>query len=139
MKWYHKLGISFINILILGAALIFIYLNAVPVEEWGFVTVDAGMILLIVIILYMLVNVFVALCLTYMQEHNAIAKIAKSLIMTIVIIALFDYALFPILWIFGYDFMGEGDFVRNTLILASLIRLVVRVWLGRRFGGDAEE
>lgn len=136
MKLYHRIGISFINILILGGALVFIYLQAIPVDEWALFSVDTTTILLIVIILYAIVNVFVSLCLTYMQQHSLLAQFVKSFVMTILVIALFDYILFPVLWIFGYSF--EGDLVRNTLIIASLIRLFIRIWLGRRWGGDSK-
>jgi len=123
--------------MILGGALVLIYLQAIPADDWTLISANAGTILLIVVILYIIVNVFVSLCLTYMREDNTIAKLVKTLVMTILIIAIFDYALFPVLWLFGYTF--EGDNVRNTLILASLLRTFIKIWLGRRWGGDVKQ
>ena len=131
-----RLGIGFIDLMILGCALIFIYLQITPTEDWGIMTADAGTILLIVFILYIAVVIFASICLNYMRTESTLAKLVKSFVMTILVLSLFDYLLFPVLWIFGYSFPGD---VRNVLIVASIIRTLTKVWLSRRWGGEAEE
>jgi len=135
LRWYHKMGIGLVDLLILTVALMAIYFNVTPSSDIGLITTDAIGMLIIVVVLYVGVVAFASICLTYMREDNFIAKLVKSLIMTIVIVALFNWALFPVLWIFGYDFVGE---VGNILIIASVVRTIVKIFLRRRFGGNAE-
>ena len=133
MRLIHRLGIGFVDMLLLGFGLIAIYFQAVPVAEWGFVTLDAFWLMVLVVALYVTVNIFASLCLMYMREDNTIAKAIKSLVMTILIIAIFSWVLFPVLWIFGYS-MPDG--AKNILLVVSVVRALVKIWLGRRWRTD---
>ena len=133
MRLLYRLGIGFVDMLILGFGLIAIYFQAVPVDEWGIVTIDAFWLMVLVIALYISVNIFSSLCLMYMREDNAIAKTIKSLVMTILVIAIFSWVLFPVLWIFGYSMPADA---KNILMLVSIIRTLVKIWMRRWLGGD---
>jgi len=130
MRLIHRLGIGFIDMMILSFGLIAIYFQAVPVDEWGFITVDAFWLMIVVVGLYVSVNIFSSLCLMYMREDNAIAKAVKSIVMTILVIAIFSWVLFPVLWIFGYS-MPDG--AKNILMFVSIVRAIVKVYFGRRW------
>ena len=134
LRLIHRIIIDTVSLLILILALIWIYFQAVPVAEWGLVTVDAFWLMVVVASLYLVVNVFASLCLMYMREDNTVAKAIKSLVMTILIIAIFDWLLFPVLWIFGYNLATE---VKDILVIVSIVRLLVKVWLRRWLGGGA--
>lgn len=135
MRLIHRLGIGFVDMLLLGFGLIAIYFQAVPVANWGVVTVDAFWLFVVVVGLYISVNLFSSLCLMYMREDNAIAKAIKSLVMTILVIAIFSWVLFPALWIFGYSM---PDSAKNILLIVSVVRALVKIWLGRRWRTDEQ-
>ena len=132
MRLIHRLGIGFVDMMLLGFGLVAIYFQATPVTEWGFVTVDAFWLMVVVVGLYMGVNIFSSLCLMYMREDNAIAKGIKSLVMTILVVAIFSWVLFPVLWIFGYSMAADA---KNILMIVSVIRTLVKIWLNSRWGG----
>ena len=132
MRLIHRLGIGFVDMMLLGFGLVAIYFQAVPVAEWGIVTVDAFWLMIVVVSLYITVNIFSSLCLMYMREDNAIAKAIKSLVMTILVVAIFSWVLFPVLWIFGYSMAADA---KNILMIVSVIRTLVKIWLNRRWGG----
>ena len=132
MRLIHRLGIGFVDMMLLGFGLVAIYFQAVPVAEWGIVTVDAFWLMVVVVALYIIVNIFSSLCLMYMREDNAIAKAIKSLVMTILVVAIFSWLLFPALWIFGYSMAADA---KNILMIVSVIRTLVKIWLNRRWGG----
>lgn len=132
MRFIHRLGIGFVDMMLLGLGLIGIYFQAVPVAEWGIVTVDAFWLMVIFICLYIGVNVFASLCLMYMREDNSIAKAIKSLVMTILVVAVFSWVLFPVLWIFGYSMAADA---KDILMIVSVVRTLVKIWLNRRWGG----
>ena len=96
MRFIHRLGIGFIDLLILGCGLIFIYMNTIPVETWGLFGADALTMLLLIIILYLIVTVFSSLCLTYMREDNTLAKLVEGFVATIMIVSLYSYLLFAL-------------------------------------------
>jgi hypothetical protein len=136
MRLIHRIITDTVSLLILIFALIWIYFQAVPVAEWGLIPVDAFWLMIVVAGLYFTVNIFSSLCLTTMREDSMIAKAAKSLVMTILVIAIFDWLLFPVLWIFGYDLAAE---VKDILVFVSIVRLLVKIWLRRWFGGREAE
>ena len=132
LRLIHRVIIDTVSLLILMLALVWIYFQAVPVTEWGLITVDAFWLMVVVAGLYIGVNIFSSLCLMYMREDNALAKAIKSLVMAILIIAIFSWLLFPVLWIFGYNLAAE---VKDILMFVSIVRLLVKIWLRRWFGG----
>jgi len=136
MRIIHRIIIDTVSLLILIFALVWIYFQATPVAEWGLITVDAFWLMVVVASLYITVNIFASLCLMYMREDNALAKAIKSLVMTILIIAIFDWLLFPVLWIFGYNLAAE---VKDILVFVSIVRLLVKIWLRRWLGGREVE
>ena len=131
VKTAIKIGIGLIDILILGLALVYIYLAATPLEDIGLITVDIGMILLTVIILYVAIVGLVSLCLTYMREDNTFAKLVKGFISTIVIMALFNLLIFPLMWLLGYSLSAD---VQLTLMIAAIARMLCKIFLRRYFG-----
>ena len=133
MRLIHRIGIGFIDMLILGFGLIAIYFQAVPVAEWGFITIDAFWLMVIVAGLYVGINIFASLCLMYMREDNTLAKVVKSFVMTVMVIAIFSWILFPVLWVFGYSMPADA---KNILMLVSVIRTLVKIWLNRVWGVD---
>ena len=126
-----KAGIGLIDILILGLALVYIYLAATPFEEIGLVTVDAMTLLLTVMILYLCVVALVSLCLTYMREDNWTAKIVKGIVSTLLIMTLFNLLIFPLMWLLGYSLAAD---VQIVLMVAAIIRLLCKIFLRRMFG-----
>ena len=126
-----KLGIGLIDILILGLALVYIYLAALPVDDLGLLTMDAMFILLTVVILYIIIVAVVSLFLTYMREDNNIAKIVKAIVSTLLIMTLFNIFIFPIMWLMGYSLSAD---VQLVLTVAAIIRMLAKVFLRRYFG-----
>ena len=131
IKGFVKAGIALIDILILGLALVYIYLAAQPVDDIGLVAVDTMMILITVVVLYLVIVAAVSLCLTYMREDNGIAKVVKSFVSILLVMTLFNFIIFPLMWLMGYSL---GADVQIVLIVASIIRLIAKIFLKRYFG-----
>lgn len=136
MRWYHRIGIGFLDLMILSCALIAIYFEVTPTGSFGLLTLNALEIMLAVIVLYVLCAAFTSFALMYMQEQNAFAKALKTLVSTVVTVALFGWILLPALWFLGYSFSGD---VENVLIIASIIRGIVKIWLRRYFERGSTE
>jgi len=130
-KFFVKIGIAFIDILILGIALVYIYLAATPLEDFGLLAMDTLYILLTVIILYVIVVAVVGLFLTYMREDNTLAKMVKSFVSTLLVMTLFNIFIFPIMWLMGYSLAAD---VQLVLLVASIIRMLTKIFLRRYFG-----
>lgn len=117
---------------ILAAALLYLYSLAIP--EGGTIQIFAvsGLwLFLIVVALYAIIVLVVGLLLTTMRQDSWWANLAKSMVSTALIIALMDWFLIPVLWIFGYTLQGD---IRNTLLIASIARTLLKIFLGRRWG-----
>ena len=132
MRFIHRLGIGFLDLIILTAALTYIYLGVLPDENIGLWTTDAFVIFATVILLYLVVVGFVSLCLTYMREDNKVAMIVKSLVSTIMVVALFNWIIFPLMWFLGYQVRGDVELI---LTITAIIRVVIKSLFNRRYGG----
>ena len=88
---------------------------------------------MLVVGLYVGINILASGCLMYMREDNTIAKVIKSFVMTVMVIAIFSWVLFPLLWVFGYSMPADA---KNILMIVSVARILVKIWLNRRWGGD---
>lgn len=133
MRLRHRLGIGIINMTMLALILIYIFFGATPVHEWGIITVSGLWLFIIVVVLWIGVNAIASGLLTTMRQDSTLAKLGKSIVGGIIVIALFDWILFPVLFVFGYAVTVD---VRQALIIGSLIRTVVGIWLKRRWGGE---
>lgn len=130
MRFMHRLLKSAIDIMILAAVLTYIFLGVLPGEDIGLFTFDAMFIFVAVIVLYAVVVGFTSLCLTYMREDNTIAKLVKGFVSTVLIVTLFNWIIFPAMWVLGYTVDRD---VQLILTLAAVLRLIIRIFLGRRW------
>jgi len=135
MRFVHRILISAIDILILAFALTYIFLGVLPAENIGFFTFDALFIFLTVIILYVVIVGFVSLCLTYMREDNTIAKLVKGFVSTVLIVTLFNWVIFPLMWFLGYAVHTDVQWI---LTITAIVRLMIKIFLGRRLSGGTE-
>lgn len=131
-----RIGIGLIDLLILTVALVYIYLGASPAGGIRLFASNALFIFLIVVVLYVSVVALTSILLTTMRQDSFFARLGKSIVATIIVVAMFAWFLPPLLWMFGYNLSADVD-IRNTLIIASLVRSVFKVWAGRRYAGGA--
>ena len=132
MRLVHKILKYMIDLLLLSAGLLYLYLTATPADSAGLMVADGVTIILIVFGLYLVIVGFVSLCLTYMVANSWTANLVKSIVTTIMVVALLDWLLIPILfYFFG---LNLGADVRTVLIIVSVARTLLKIWLGRRWG-----
>ena len=129
-----RLGIGLLDLAILATGLIYIYLGTSPTGGLRLFAGDALIIFLIVVVLYIIVVGVASLLLTTMRQDSFLANMGKTVVSIIIVVALFSWILVPSLWVFGYDLSANVD-IRNTLIIISVIRSIIKVWAGRRFAG----
>ncbi len=135
MRMLHRLMISAIDILILAFALTYIFLGVLPAENIGFFTFDALFIFLTVVILYIAVVGFTSLCLTYMREDNTIAKLVKGFVSTVLVATLLNWVIFPLMFFLGYKVVTDVQWI---LTITAVVRLMIKIFLGRRLGGTEQ-
>ena len=126
MKFRYTITRAIIDLLILCIGLFFIYLSALPGEEISWLQTDGLGVLLIVFVSYLLVIAFIELLLVYMRQDTWVAKTIKSLIAVLLVALLFPFALFGLLWLFGYGI--EGDVV-PVIMLITIVRFIIKIWL----------
>jgi len=136
MNFVHKILRYILDLLLLSLGLIYLYLTATPAESAGLMVADGLLIVFVVFALYALIVGFVSLCLTYMIANSWGARIVKSIVSTVMIVALLDWLLIPILYFFFG--LNLGADVRLVLLVTSLIRALMKIWLGRKWGGGEE-
>lgn len=130
MKLRYVILRAVIDLLILSAGLFFIYMSAAPWDAVSWLETDAIGVLIIVFVSYLLIIAFIELLLVYMRQDTFIAKTVKTAIATMLVILLFPFALFGLLWLFGYGI--EGD-VAPAIMLITIVRFIIKIWLGWMF------
>lgn len=135
-RFLVRIGIGLFDLFILTAGLLYIYLGTSPTGGIRLFAANALTIFLVVIGLYLGVVMASTVLLNPMRTEGWLSNTAKSIVSTIIIVALFSWFLVPFLWLFGYNLNADVD-IKNTLIVISLIRSLFKIWLGRRFGGGS--
>lgn len=128
MRWYHKLGMTFIDKLILAVML---FLTVLDVTD-GLTAIgwDLGFIILVVGLAYMGVVGFVAIITFFFRTEGRGVGFVKGLVSALMI-----WLLFPKLLSIGFMLVGVSvsSNVETVLLLAFIIRAFVGGWLGRRW------
>jgi len=132
--FFIRLGIGLGDMLLLTTGLLYIYFGTSPTGGLRIFATNAFIIFIVVVVLYLIIVAISSLFLTTMRQDSWAARIAKSIVSTIIVVALFSWFLVPVLWVFGYDLNADVD-IRNTLIIISIVRTLFKIWAGRRFGG----
>lgn len=135
MRILHRIGIGLLDMLLLTAALCYIFLGTKQNDELMLFSADATFIFILVVVMYVGVVAVVSLLTTTMRQDSWMANLAKSIVSGVVIIALFEWVLWPVLWVFGYSTTAD---IRFILIVTSLGRSLMKIWLRRRWGGGGE-
>lgn len=126
-----KAGVALIDILILTGGFIYLWLRTVPLDDIGFIAVSGLWLFVWMFIIYIAIIAVVSLFLSRMMEDSTFAKIMKTVVSTILTFALMDIVLPVVLLIMGYT-LEEN--IRNVLLIISIVRWTVKIWLGRRLG-----
>ena len=128
MRWYHKLGMTFIDKIILA---IMLFLAVLDVTA-GLTAIgwDLGLIVIVVAIAYIGVVAFVALITFFFRSEGRGVGLVKGLVSAILI-----WLLFPKILELGFMLVGVSvsDNVENVLLIAFIVRAFVGAWLGRRW------
>lgn len=133
MRWYHRLGMTFVDKLILALML---FLTVLDVTA-GLTAIgwDLGLIVIVVSLAYMGVVGFVAFITFFFRTEGRGVGFVKGLVSAMLI-----WLLFP--KILGIGFMLVGVSVSSNvelvLLLAFIIRAFVGGYLGRRWGEIGE-
>lgn len=133
MKWYHRIGISVIDLLIVVVMLWGISLAVAPMEGLlYFVTTDGMTIAAITFGIYIGLAIFAeVLVMTGGMAGDAwFAKLARGAITTIIVMLGFPWLIKRVFWFMG---LMVGADVENILFYAAFIRFAVRYILGRRW------
>lgn len=142
MSWLRsilvRLGLGLLDLVILATGLMYIYFGASPSGSIRLFATDAFWMFIIIVGLYLVVVAISSLFLTTMRQDSTLARISKSVVSTIIVVAIFSWFLIPVLWVFGYDLNKSVD-IRNTLLIISIVRWIVKIWAGRYFGGKDNE
>lgn len=131
MRLRYTILKTFIDIMILGIGLLFIYANQIVAGDWASWLMTDGLgVLVIVFGSYLGTIAFIEILLVYMRQDTWFAKIVKSFVAILLVITIFPFVLFGLLWLFGYGIAGD---VVPILMIIAIIRSLVGVWLGRIF------
>lgn len=133
MRWYHKVGMTIVDKLILAMML---FLTVLDVTA-GLTAIgwDLGLIVLVVSIAYMGVVGSVAIITFFFRTEGRGVGFVKGLVSALLI-----WLLFPKVLEIGFFLVGVSvsSNVENVLLLAFIIRAFVGAWLGRRWGEIGE-
>lgn len=131
MKWYHKIGIAFVDKLILALALIFVALSVTPSEDIpAFLTTDAVTILMIVFISYIAVIMFVNLLTLGFRMDSGVLRLALGILSGGFVLWLYPKLLWLLLFFFGLSISQD---VETVLVWTIVIRTFLRFYLNRLF------
>lgn len=128
MKWYHKIGMTVIDKLILAMMLFLAVLDvSAGLTAIGW---DLGLIIMVVAFAYMGVVAFVAIITFFFRTEGRGVGFVKGLVSALLIWLLFPKILEIGFWSLG---VSVSDNVENVLLLAFIIRAFVGAYLGRRW------
>ena len=128
MRWYHKLGMTAIDKIILA---IMLFLTVLDVTA-GLTAIgwDLGLIVLVVAIAYVAVVAFVAFITFFFRSEGRGVGLVKGLVSALLI-----WLLFPKILELGFMLVGVSvsSNVENVLLIAFIVRAFVGALLGRRW------
>jgi hypothetical protein len=128
MRWYHRIGITLIDKLILVLALFLVTLdNTAGLTEVGW---DLVSILLVVVLAYLGVVAFVAVITFFFRTEGRGVGFVKGLVSALLIWLLYPKVLSILFWLIGSSVSGN---VETVLLWTFIIRAFVGAWLGRRW------
>ena len=128
MRWYHRLGITVIDKLILVLALFLVTLdNTAGLTDIGW---DLLSILFVVVLAYLGVVAFVAFVTFFFRTEGRGVGFVKGLVSALLIWLLYPKVLSILFWIIGSSVSGN---VETVLLWTFIIRAFVGAWLGRRW------
>ena len=128
MRWYHKLGMTFVDKMILALML---FLTVLDVTE-GLTAIgwDLSLIILVVSLAYMGVVLFVWGITFFFRAEGKGVGFAKGLVSALLIWLLFPKVLGIGFWLVGVSVSAN---VENVLLWAFIVRAFVGAWLGKRW------
>ena len=129
LRWFHRLGIGAVEMFVYFLMIFWLYFSATP-GRLGIITVDAFWLFIIVLIVWVAAVLIASLLTSTMRQDSFLANVAKNTANGIITIALMEWALFPILWLFGYSL---GADVRLTMLIGGVIRWILKILLTRRW------
>lgn len=132
MRWYHTLGIKFIDLIIITIALVWIMLSIAPSQEWQLITADSFRIMLSVFLTYIIIVIVVEILLFALRgaPDSFFVNFAKAVLTTGFILWIYPKALWLILFLMGLEVAADVEF---ALLVTSLLRAFIRVMLGHRW------
>ena len=130
MRLRHKIGLTFIDLMVIVIALIFVYFTVTPAEDMGMLTVDTTFIMFSVFITYVITVSVVEFFMLGMRQDTWFTKTAKSIVSSLLLMLLYPKALCFVLWLFGQRVAAD---VSTVLLWTMVFRTIIRIWLGRRW------
>jgi len=133
MRWYHRLGMTVVDKLILA---IMLFLTVLDVTE-GLTAIgwDLGLIVMAVSIAYIGVVAFVAIITFFFRTEGRGVGFIKALVSALLIWLLFPKILEIFFLLIGVSVSSN---VENVLLAAFIIRAFVGGYLGRRWKESGE-
>lgn len=128
MRWYHKLGMTFADKMILAMCL---FLTVLDVTA-GLTAIgwDLSLIILVVSLAYVGVVVCVSFITFFFRTEGRGVGFVKGMVSALLIWLLFPKVLTIGFWLVGVSVSSN---VETVLLWAFIIRAFVGAWLGRRW------
>ena len=133
MKLLHKIGIGFIDKMILAFALVIVYLSVAPTTQMEFIAADATMILIIVFASYLITILVVNLLTLSVRTEDRYTKLAVGILSAGFVLWLYPVLLWGLLFLFGLSVSAD---VETVLIWTMVIRTFARIYLNRLWGSE---
>jgi hypothetical protein len=133
MRWFHKIGVSFLDLMIIVIALWYIMLSVAPLEGMAHIMTTDGMrVAFVVFITYIALVVFAEILVVTggMAGDAWFARAARAIITTLIVVLGFPWIIKRIFLFMGLKVAAD---VENILFVTAFIRFLLRWWLGRRW------
>ena len=132
LRWFQRLGLRVVDLVILSVALAFITSSAVAAGDFALLSLDFLSLLLIVFITYVVVVVLVKVLTLSIPETGMLSRFAKGAISGLLVFFLFSYVVGALMFLLSYRLTAD---VQAVLLVVSVLRAVVGGLLGRRLEG----
>lgn len=128
MKWYHRLGMTFADKMILALCLALVTLDVTA----GLTAIgwDLSLIILVVSIAYMGVVAFVWGITFFFRTEGRGVGVVKGIVSALLIWLLYPKVLAIGFWLVGVSVSAN---VKTVLLWAFILRAFIGAWLGRRW------
>ncbi len=128
----HRLQIKVVDLCIISVVLLFITTSVISSGDFALISVNFGILILIVFGTYISIVLIVRLLLGALQVvgDGMLQRFAKTAISGLLIFLLFPYVLNALMWLLGMTLTADTQLY---LYVASVVRTVVRSLLGRHW------